>query len=731
MHYTRLIHVVLFFGSSGLAQVYAAGPVKYDPLSTRSVVVSTAAEGINGITANVSAGPLLFFPEVTYSSGGQIFQQTAIADVNGDGKPDLIVTNSCIDNTCTGGGDAGVFLGNGDGTFQPPLTYGSGGIYAGSFAVADINRDGKPDLVIANECSPGSNCVGDGNVAILLNNGNGTFQPAVTYDSGGTTADSVAVADVNGDGIPDLIVGNNNCFFANPCIASTVAILIGNPDGTFQAPKLYGSGGYSLSAVAVTDVNGDSIPDLLVVNDFGNQNTGPGSVGVLLGNGDGSFQGPQLYSPGFATPDGVTVADVNGDGKPDLVIVGSSNSVAVMLGNGDGTFQAPVLYDSGGNYAFSVVVADVNGDMKPDLVVPNGGSTWVSVLFGNGDGTFQMPVQYDSGAYSVDSVAVADVNGDNKPDVVVANACTTTGSSCSSTSIGILAVLLNNMGTEPTTTSLVPSVDPVNAKQIVTYKATVTNGSGLALNGTVMFKDGDIRLATVPLISNQAAFTTSYMTAGTHSITAAYSGDFGRTEGSRSTTLTEYVRNTPSKTVLTTSESPSFFGKPVTFTATVTSTKGSIPDGELVIFYDGKTTLGSAALMSSVGRLTTAALSAGTHTIKATYVGDNVYKPSSGTVQQVVKKYPTTTTLVSKPNPSSYGQPVIFTATVRSAGPVPTGRVKFLDGTLSIGSATLSRGVAILTKSTLAIGTHPITAQYTGDAASAPSASTVVNQIVH
>jgi hypothetical protein len=221
---------------------------------------------------------------------------------------------------------------------------------------------------------------------------------------------------------------------------------------------------------------------------------------------------------------------------------------------------------------------------------------------------------------------------------------------------------------------------------------------------------------------------------GVHSITATYSGDL-LNAGSTSAPLTEYIGSFPvlSLTVLATSGSPSLIGKPVTFTAAVTPRDlryGAIPDGELVTFYDGPTPLASVTLSSGTARYATSSLSAKTHYIKATYNGDPTFKPSTAFVTQVVNKYPTTTTLTSRPNPSQFGQAVTFTAHVRGTGPAPTGKVRFLDGTTGIGSAVLSGGVAKLTKSMLAVGTHPITAQYLSDAFSAKSTSSVVHQVV-
>ena len=168
----------------------------------------------------------------------------------------------------------------------------------------------------------------------------------------------------------------------------------------------------------------------------------------------------------------------------------------------------------------------------------------------------------------------------------------------------------------------------------------------------------------------------------------------------------------------------------MTFTATVTSTRGAIPDGELVTFYDGTTAIGTGATASGVAMFVTSSLTAKTHAIKATYAGDETFEPSSGLVRQVVDKDPTATALSSSLNPSNYRQAVTFTATVASAGPTPTGKVWFKNGTTGMGMVTLSGGVATLTTTKLAVGTNPITAEYLGNAASAESTSSVLDQVV-
>ncbi len=172
-----------------------------------------------------------------------------------------------------------MLLGNGDGTFQTAVNYNSGGDFPASVTVADVNGDGKLDVLIAN-AGTGTHGEGDGVVGVLLGNGDGTFQTAVTYDSGGFGNESVAFADVNGDGKLDLVVTDSGTNCSND--GSSAGVLLGNGDGTFQTAVLYCSGGYSANSTAVADLNGDGKPDLVVANGCGTPDCQTGSVGVLL-----------------------------------------------------------------------------------------------------------------------------------------------------------------------------------------------------------------------------------------------------------------------------------------------------------------------------------------------------------------------------------------------------------------------------------------------------------------
>ena len=306
----------------------------------------------------------------------------AVADLNGDGIPDIITANG--DSYGQGGsydrGDGhdhgptvSVLLGNGDGTFQKQQTYTlDEGFNANAVAVADLNGDGIPDIITANN---------NGTVSVLLGNGDGTFQqPAALSATYGGTPDAVAVADLTGDGIPDIITANDN--------GNTVSVLLGNGDGTFQNPDRFRVGSEA-DAVAVADLTGDGIPDIVTANKDDN------TVSVLLGNGDGTFQPQQTFAVG-AGADAVAVADLTGDGIPDIVTAngGSYNNpgdtVSVLLGNGDGTFQPQRTFAVGSDPT-AVAVADLTGDGNPDIITANRDSNTVSVLLGNGDGTFQPP----------------------------------------------------------------------------------------------------------------------------------------------------------------------------------------------------------------------------------------------------------------------------------------------------------------------------------------------------
>ena len=351
----------------------------------------------------------------------------AVGDFNGDGKPDLAIA---------GGNIVSVLLGNGDGTFQAPIEFPTG-IGSARIVVGDFNGDGKLDLAVL--------ALGGTTVSVHLGNGDGTFRAGPSYPAG-VDLMFIAVGDFNRDGKLDLVVANKGTFpnFTD----GSVLVLMGNGDGTFQPAVAYGPVVNPYS-VAVGDFNGDGNLDLAVPN-LGANN---GGVSVLLGNGDGTFQSAVIYDAGVGCF-WVAVGDFNGDGKPDLAVLGPPDRV--LLGNGDGTFQGAIQFDAAAVTPSSVVVGDFNGDGKLDLAVSNfangnSPSGTIAVLLGNGDGTFQTAVTYGLGTNAdPECVAVGDFNGDGKPDLAVAN------SPYELSSRGV-AVLLNTCVSTAPTLSIVSS----------------------------------------------------------------------------------------------------------------------------------------------------------------------------------------------------------------------------------------------------------------------------------
>ena len=291
-----------------------------------------------------------------------------------------------------------------------------------------------------------------------------------------------------------------------------------------------------------------------------------------------------------------------------------------------------------------------------------------------------------------------------------------------------------------TTTVLTSGTNPSVFGQSVTFTATVTASapSTGTPGGTVTFKDGAATLGTGTLnAGGVATFSTATLAIGPHTLTAVYGGDVNDA-GSTSAPLTQTVNQGATTTTIVAAPNPSIFNQSVTFTATVAATApaAGTPTGT-VTFMDGFTTLGTGALNGSgVATFSTSTLSLGTHPITAVYGGDTNFAGSaSAPLSQVVNQAGSATALVSATNPSLFGQSVTFTATVTAAPPAsgtPTGTVTFFDGATNLGTGTLNgSGVATFSTTSLAVGTHSITAQYGGDANFGTSTSTPVSQVVN
>lgn len=335
----------------------------------------------------------------------------AAGDVNGDGNVDLVTANAI-------GNSVSVLLNAGGGAFQPHVDYAVE-VEPYSLVLADLNGDGKLDIAVASLCGTDSSCLSPGTISILLGNGDGTFQPQISYAAGNEPY-SIAAGDFNGDGNLDLAVSDRNCF-TETCGLGSIAVFLGNGDGSFQTAVQYAVPQYSPASISLSDFNRDGKLDMAVLNVCGDdancQNATSGSISIFLGNGNGTFQSPKQHvTPPY--PESVTVADFNGDGVPDLATAGqfTSSVMSIFLGNGDGTFQPFVNYPAI-DTPLQLVAGDFNQDGKMDLA--EAGEGGVGIHLGNGDGSFRPVVSYVTGFN--ESAAIADLNGDGIPDLATAN----------------------------------------------------------------------------------------------------------------------------------------------------------------------------------------------------------------------------------------------------------------------------------------------------------------------
>ena len=347
-------------------------------------------------------------------AGGQTYYNAVAADFNGDGKKD-VVTIVQVGPWNNATYSISVELGNGDGTFQTPKmttgqnlnTLSANGV---QLFTGDMNKDGKPDLIIGYQSNPYSSVTGSFDV--FIGNGDGTFTYKTNVPITTNYLSNAVIADVNGDGQMDMLVVDQGG--TNGSAPSNVWTFLGVGDGTFGAGTPVALGGALYDAV-MADLNGDGSLDIAGIDGNSYQMT------VYLASGNGYVAAvPYSTSDGITDACFVSTGDLNGDGRPELIAANcGDNNLTVFVNNGDGTFQTGVYYASGA-YPEAVTVADVNGDGRADLVSTNDDSSDVTILSGNGDGTFNPTViGYATGGFPFDPAIVADFNGDGTADVVV------------------------------------------------------------------------------------------------------------------------------------------------------------------------------------------------------------------------------------------------------------------------------------------------------------------------
>jgi hypothetical protein len=592
------------------------------------------------------------------------------------------------------------------GYLSPKLLGQGGAIY---LTAADFNGDGIPDLA---ESTNGTNTI-----AVLLGNGDGTFAfvpnlPNIGFGEGVT----VATGDFNGDGKEDIVAtvaGNNTPL-------GQVQVLLGNGDGTFklwQTLTLNVPGG-----VAVSDFNGDGVPDLAITNGAF------GTVSILLGNGDGSFTLGATPQAG-SNPGAIVTGDFNGDGKMDLAVLdqvlsATNGVVTILLGNGDGTFTRLPGTPATGDGPVSIATGDFSSDGVLDLAVANILDGTVTVLIGNGDGTFTPAAVNPAAAGLPNSVRVADFNGDGKADLVVANDSVING-------VGVASVFLGNGdGTFAVAMNAPAGSGPYFAvagdfNEDGLPDIAVANNS---INGTLL----DVLLSQVGAQSATATVNgISPVGTGTHLTDASYPGD-SSFRPSVSSTIGLTAEPVATTLTLTATPASSGYGQLVMLTATITPDIAQNHSATgTVTFQNGGTVLGTIAIAGGVATFNATSLPKGTDSLTAVYSGDTNFLGSTGSATEVVAGIPSATVLTVAPNPAGTGQTVTLTAAVTGAGATPTGTVTFYDGAAVLGTATLdATGHAAFSIAGLALGAHNLTAVYAGDATYASSLSAAVIETI-
>lgn len=757
---------------------------------------ANTAESIGVLLGNGSGG---FASAVTYAVGTRP-QNMAVADFNGDGKLDVVVADKGDKNTNANGG-VSLLLGNGNGTFQP-ATFVSGITQARNIAAGDFNSDNKADIAIT------VNNNGGKNVQVLLGNGNGTFQsPLSTALTGANSDGQLLAADLNGDGKLDLAALLDNT--PNP---GDVTVLLGNGDGTFAGTiTSYSFGNYSAQALTTSDFNNDGKADLAVAITnfqngcspsctdaydiltglgngkftqlasvglpFGNatgivaglfnnssanedlvvsQNGGGSTPGFsyLAGNGDGTFGSPS-NSTGV-TPFQVTAADLNGDGKLDLVM-GICAPVETILGNGDGTFgsftqlsqQAGVgIYCVSGQVAVGSLGGVGSTPASPSdivAVVPDASNTNINayVYLNQGGGTYGSPLVYQIGTSTTNcngcrmGAAVGHfVEATNSAfqDIAVTNAVNNTVTILKNNANGTFTIgNIYSVGTDPDFIGVGDFNGDGHLDLAVANCGNCNMSNGAGSNISILYGNGDGTF--------QAPTAATTYVAGNGSISIAvgdYNGDAApdlAVVNGNDGTVTILLNTGGTFASLQSSLNPAQFGQSVTFTATFTPSLSNTATTGTVTFYDGNTAISGAINISgNQAQFMINTLGSGTHMITARYSGDSNYNAhTSAALSQVIGKGASATALSAAPNPAGINQPVTLTATATGGGATPTGQVTFMDGASTIPGSPVTlngSGVATLSPSFASAGTHSLTAVYAGDTNYTGNTSNTVSEVV-
>ena len=375
-------------------------------IGARAAPIAAIAAVTLAISSTTAAAALDFAPKQDIAVGDGP-TAVAVGDFNEDRRPDLAVANSGAPYSP---GNVAVLLGDGMGAFGPPSSVPTGGDNPYSVAVGDFNGDGHQDLAVADLYGMSNFSSTDTYASVLMGDGTGAFTRGATFlvTSGLANPSSVTVADLNGDGRHDLVFGGARYRSSSSAWEGVLATLLGDASGGFPDTNPM-SVSAQVRAAAAADLNRDGRAD--VVTAMSGREDFPGMAAAWQGNGTGAFENPASWiadaGPGSTS---VAVGDFNADGNPDLAVANyGSDDVSVFMGDGTGSFAGPTPFGAG-NGPRSVAVGDFDGDGRQDLAVANAESLDVSILVGTGSGAFAAPIHLATGERA--TFVTNRVNGD-------------------------------------------------------------------------------------------------------------------------------------------------------------------------------------------------------------------------------------------------------------------------------------------------------------------------------
>ena len=407
----------------------------------------TGPPGVSGAVTPMPAAPLVFAPSRGYDSGAAP-QGVSLADITGSGFPSIVTANgsgnsvSTLANQVSGGGHVA-------GTFAQPASQSSNGAATSQIALGDFNGDGKMDAAVVS---------GTGTIGLMTGTGTGSFGPATTVATiTGENVTVIAAADLNKDGKLDLVVAGT---LVNYPYGTAVDVLMGNGNGTFGAPSHFPLNDVCLgcswtpSGLTLADINNDGFIDIVYTANNTSGGSDAGDLYTFL-NGGGQFTGPAnttpISVPGLDPQSGpnTIVTDINGDNIADIVTIaspvqvnlngsGNQRGVNILLGQGDGIHFYPAVYvrdpnlidtasppNIGGDVT-GIAVADMNGDGHPDIVTSDSASLGsgpggFSVYLTTGNGGMDVAHLVPTANFTPRALTLGDVNGDHEPDVVLSS----------------------------------------------------------------------------------------------------------------------------------------------------------------------------------------------------------------------------------------------------------------------------------------------------------------------